>query len=149
MGNAVNFFDKDERGRCSEYESMAPAKIINGVKGHIIKKKGDAASHTNLPYYANTSDLYFRQNRNGVCQARLYINNRTFLDLDWSHNHTNTNNGRQFAVGVVHVQYWQKDDNGRFLRSNSDARYMNNEEIKKYGPIIRYYCPTVKFRSGR
>ena len=37
MGNAVNFFDKDERGRCSEYESMAPAKIINGVKGHIIK----------------------------------------------------------------------------------------------------------------
>lgn len=73
MGNSVDFFSHDAKGRRSEYVAIAPPRTINGVKGTIIKKVGDSDTHTNLPYYSNTSDVYFRKNANGVCQARVYI----------------------------------------------------------------------------
>ena len=89
MGNGVNFFSRDEKGRRSEYEELMPSKIVNGVKGTLIKKIGDKDTHTGLPYYSNTSDVYFRKNKNGVCQARVYVGNKKYLDFDWSHNHKN------------------------------------------------------------
>ena len=58
MGNGADFFSRDERGRRSEYVSLEPPRIINGVQGHLIKKVGDKDTHTNLPYYSNTSDMY-------------------------------------------------------------------------------------------
>ena len=82
MGNGANFFSRDERGRRSEYVSLEPARTVNGVKGHLIKKVGDSDTHTILPFYSNTSDVYLRQNKNGVCQARLFIGQKTFLDFD-------------------------------------------------------------------
>lgn len=145
MGNAANFFSKDERGRRSEYISLTPAKIVNGVKGHLIKKVGDSDTHTNLPFYSNTSDIYFRQNENGVCQARIYIGQKTFLDFDWSHTHTNKGNGRKFERGIVHVQIWKQNKDGTFIRFN-DARSMSNAEMKKYGPLMRAFSKHVKFR---
>lgn len=60
MGNAADFFSRDAKGRRAEYISIAPSKIINGIKGTLIKKKGDSDTHTNLPYYANSSTVYFR-----------------------------------------------------------------------------------------
>lgn len=75
MGNGADFFSRDENGRRSEYESLEPARTVNGVK--VIKKKGDSDTHTNLPFYSNTSDVYFRQNENGVCQACVFIGQKT------------------------------------------------------------------------
>ena len=81
MGNGADFFARDADGRRSEYTSLAPAVTINGVKGHLIKRNEDSDTHTNLPFYANTSDVYFRQNKNGVCQARVYIGQKLHLDF--------------------------------------------------------------------
>ena len=35
MGNGVDFFSRDEKGRRSEYVSVEPARTVNGVKGHL------------------------------------------------------------------------------------------------------------------
>lgn len=145
MGNGAEFFSRDERGRRSEYVSIEPARIVNGVKGHLIKKAGDSDTHTNLPCYSNTSDVYLRKNADGVCQARVYVGHQMFLDFDWSHMHKNPD-GKSFGKGVVHVQMWKKNRDGTFVRLSNDARYMNNKEMLKYGPLLKNYCPGVKFR---
>ena len=145
MGNGSNFFSGDEKGRRSEYVSIEPARIVNGVKGHLIKKVGDSDTHTNLPFYSNTSDLYFRQNENDVCQARVFIGQKTYLDFDWSHTHINKGYGRKFERGTVHVQVWKQNKDGTYTRV-TEARSMNNAEMKKYGPILKDYCPSVKLR---
>ena len=41
MGNDAKFFSRDEKGRRSEYTALEPSKIVNGVKGTVIKKIGD------------------------------------------------------------------------------------------------------------
>ena len=146
MGNGADFFSRDYKGRRSEYVSLAPAVTINGVKGHLIKRKGNKDTYSNLPLYANTSDVYFRQNAKGVCQARVYIGQKTYLDFDWSHTHTNKGNGHRFPAGTVHVQIWEQQKDGTFKRLSNEARSMNNYEMKKYGPILKYFCPNVKFR---
>lgn len=146
MGNGADFFARDAEGRQSEYESLSPAVTINGIKGHLIKRKGDSDTHTNLPFYANSSDVYFRQNVKGVCQARTYMGHNLHLDLDWSHAHTNKGDGRHFPAGVVHVQIWEKQKDGTFKRLSNEARFMNNHEMKRFGPILKYFCPSVKFR---
>lgn len=148
MGNGVDFFSRDERGRRSEYVSIEPARTVNGVKGHVIKKVGDSDTHTNLPYYSNTSDVYFRKNASGVCQARVYVGQKMFLDFDWSHVHKNSD-GKTFDKGVVHVQMWKQNSDGSFTRMSNNARFMSNEEIKKYGAPIKSFSPDVKFRKGR
>lgn len=148
MGSGTNFFSRDERGRRSEYVSLEPARTVNGVQGHLIKKVGDKDTHTSLPYYSNTSDVYVRKNANGVCQARIYVGQKMFLDFDWSHSHKNAD-GRTFDKGVVHVQMWKQNDDGSFTRLSSDARSMNNDEMAKYGPLLKSYCPEIKFRNGR
>lgn len=145
MGNGQDFFSRDAAGRRSEYVEITPAVTVNGVKGHLIKKKGDSDMHTNLPYYSNTSDVYFRQNKDGVCQARVYVGQKKFLDFDWSHQHRNKD-GRAFQKGVVHVQVWQENSDGTFTRKSGDARMMSNAEMKKYGPLLKKFCPSVKFR---
>lgn len=147
MGNGVDFFSRDEKGRRSEYESLEPAKTVNGVKGHLIKKVGDKDTHTNLPFYANSSDLYFRKNAKGVCQARMYVGQKMFLDFDWSHTHVNQSDGREFPQGVVHVQLWKANADGSFRRLSENARFMNSHEMKKYGPILKAFCPTIKLRK--
>ena len=147
MGNGVNFFSRDERGRRSEYKSISPAQIVNGVKGHVIKRIGDTDTHTTLPFYSNTSDVYLRQNANGVCQARVYVGQKMYLDFDWSHKHRNPgNDGGVFPKGVVHVQMWKQTKDGGFERLSNKARYMNNHEMKKYGPLLKEYNSTLRFR---
>lgn len=146
MGNGADFFSRDARGRRSEYVAIAPSKTVKGVKGTLIKKVGDSDTHTNLPYYSNTSDVYFRMNANGVCQARVYVGQKKFLDLDWSHNHRNSTDGRVFRKGTVHVQVWKENKDGTFSRVSGSARSMNNAEMRKYGPLLKAFCPDVKLR---
>lgn len=147
MGNGADFFSRDARGRSSEYVSLERAKTVNGVKGHLIKKVGDSDTHTNLPYYSNTSDVYFRKNANGVCQARVYIGQKQFLDFDWSHRHSNQGtDDRIFEKGHVHVQVWKENSDGSFSRLSNAARNMSPAEMKKYAPILKAFCPNIKLR---
>ncbi len=146
MGNSANFYIRRKSDN-SEYVALTPAKTVNGVKGKLIKRRGDPDDHTNLPMFAKTSDVYFRQNKKGVCQARVYINQSVSIDFDWSHAHNNKGDKRNFPAGVIHVQIWVKQKDGSIKRLSNDARFMNNDEIKKYGPLIKKFCPTVKFRK--
>lgn len=145
MGNARNFFSLDAQGRRSEYVRISKFISENGLIGSIIKRVGDKDTHTNLPYYSNTSDVYFRMNAKGVCQARVYIGQKSFLDFDWSHNHTNTTDGQRFNRGTVHVQTWQQNKDGSFSRISDSARRMTIAEIAKYGPLLKQACPIVQF----
>jgi hypothetical protein len=145
MGNCVEFC-LGVRTNHSEYVAVSAAKVVGYVKGEVVKRRNDSDTHTNLPKYANTSDVYFRRNRNGVCQARVYINHRTCLDFDWSHPHNNIGDARHFNRGVVHVQEYHWHSDNTVTRLTNEARYMNNHEMKKYGALIKAFCPEVKFR---
>lgn len=148
MGNGAEFLKGIALGgaKC-EYESVGPAKIVGGVKGKVLKRVGGTETHSNLPYYAATSNMYFRKNHSGVCQGRVYLDHKMCLDFDWSHVHINkTTDGRRFEIGVIHVQVWKQNSDGSFTRVSEGARYMSNAEMKKYGALIKAFCPTVRFR---
>ncbi|MDE5811414.1 MAG: hypothetical protein K2G64_02985 [Muribaculaceae bacterium] len=146
MGNGRIYPDSGFTGSAAKYERIDQYQYANGLRGSIIKRKDDVLNHSNLPQFSNTSDLYFRQNANGVCQARVYVDHATFLDFDWSHNHANKADGRNFQRGTIHVQTWLRNSDGSFTRLSDDARMMNNFEMKKYGPLIKKFCKEVKFR---
>ena len=146
MGNGRHFYLGERRGNDSEYVAISEAKIANGIRGKLLKERKGKDDHTKLPRYAGKSDLYFRKNKNGICQARLYIGRKQFLDFDWGHEHTNTKDSRKFPKGTVHVQLWTNDGHDNFTRDSANASYMNNTEMKKYGALIRAFCPNVKFR---
>lgn len=146
MGNGRIYPSGGFYGSNAKYNRVGDYQYANGLRGAIVKRKGDTDDHSNLPQFANTSDMYFRKNAKGVCQARVYINHATFLDFDWSHNHTNKGDGRKFECGTIHVQTWSRNSDGSFTQLSDDARMMSNEEIKKYGPLIRKFCKNVKFR---
>ena len=122
-------------------------KTIGGIRGKVVKVITDpTGSHFGLPTYSNTSDMYFRIDRTGkVIQAKLYLNRRQCIDFDWGHRHRNDGDGRVFEKGTVHVQTYSVLSDGS-TRRNSEARYMSNEEIEKYGELIRAFNPEVKFR---
>ena len=80
-----------------------------------------------------------------VWQAKVYKDRKTVLDFDWSHTHKNSD-GRVFNKGTVHVQVYQVNSDGSLTRLSKEARLMNNQEMKKYGPILKYFSPNVKFR---
>lgn len=149
MGNGTEFLrnlGKPSSGE-SQFVSLSAARIINGVKGRIVKRRGDPDTHTSLPQYAKTSEMYFRLNEKGVCQGRAYLDHKVVLDFDWSHNHTNKSKGhRTFKAGTIHVQMWAHHSDGTMTRLSNDARSMSNKEMKKYGPIIKSFCPWVKLR---
>ncbi len=90
--------------------------------------------------------MYFRVGRdNSVIQGKVYIDRKHCIDFDWSHNHVNSD-GQSFPKGVVHVQIYQVDENGKTHRLSDMARYMTASEIAKYGPIIHAFNPNVKFK---
>lgn len=45
----------------------------------------------------------------------------------------------------MHVHFFEFK-NGTYVKSKTKYRFMNNEEIKLYGPIIRKVAPQAKFR---
>lgn len=131
-----------------DHKNFSPL-TINGIRGKVIHYISDGdIDHTGLPNYANTSDMYLRVNKNGsVIQGKVYINRKQCIDFDWGHTHINTlGDGKSFQKGIVHVQTYKVDENGNTVRDSDNARYMNDEEIAKYGDLIRAFNPNVKFR---
>ncbi len=137
------------------YTSLSPRVTINGVTGRMIEKKEAFKSkHADLPAYAKTSDIYFAPGPNGkATQAKFYSpDHKMARDSDWNHDHTNPD-GTHFPKGTVHVQEYKvtrvKDKKGKwvdkFIRLSKKARRMSPDEIKKYGPILLYFNPDLKF----
>lgn len=146
MGNGRDFLEGKRYGINSEYVRVGKSLSLNGIVGTIVKQRSAQGHHTNLPKYSGNSDIYFRQNENGVCQARVFEDHKQKLDLDWSHSHQNrTGNKEKFKAGTVHVQEWIENKDGSFRRASNEARYMSKAEIEKYGPLIKKVCPEVKF----
>ncbi len=135
------------------YESVSEVVEMNGIRAKVVKFIGNEGMEpANLPNYANTSDMYFKVNNDGeIGQARLYIGRRSVIDFDWDHSHTNKSKNKQknevFPEGVVHVQVYKTKPDGTPYRDSKHARYMTEEEIAKYGPLIHHFNPNVKFRK--
>ncbi len=147
MGNQREYL---ESGGFTQYlyKDESPKVTINGVTGKMVSKiSAPTAKHDGLPTYANTSDIYFKKGDDGLAtQAKAYIGRKMYLDFDWNHDHKNKGDGRFFPKGTVHVQVYKIDKNGNIHRLSDDARFMSNYEMKKFGPIIKYFNPNAKFR---
>ena len=128
------------------YETVGETKIINGLKAKVIKLKTDKkGTHSSLPLFSVTSDVYLRLGFDGMpCQAKVYKNERAVLDFDWSHEHRNPD-GTVSPKGVVHVQTYT-NVSGSVERHSNQARFMTESEIAKYGPMLLAFNPNVKFR---
>lgn len=148
MGNARQY---NATGGFSEYlydvHPNYETYYHNGLKAKVIILKTDPdGSHSGLPAFANSSDIYLKVGKSGnVTQAKVYITRQHTVDFDWGHEHRNKVAGevqQVFPKGVVHVQGYSGINN----RNSNRARYMTDAEIKKYGDILRHFDPNVKFR---
>ncbi len=147
MGNQREYI-KTGGFSASLYEDHPGWKTVakDGIKAKVLKLITDKTGyHSGLPTYASTSDLYLRANSTGqVVQAKLYVSRRHCLDFDWGHQHKNAGEKTVFPKGVVHVQTYSADNIG--IRHSNNARLMTENEIKKYGAILKIFNPKVKFR---
>lgn len=112
----------------------------NGIRCRVLKLQADeTGTHSSIPQFAKTSDVYLVLGAdNKPKQMAVYKNHRLLKDFDWTHQHKNASNGQRFEKGVVHVHL--------DVSHSTDARYMNNDEIAKYGAIIQHYNPNAKLR---
>lgn len=118
----------------------------NGVEGKVVVKI-DGSSYDGLPIYSNTSEVYFKRNKDGeIIQARIYKDRKPVCDFDWDHSHRNRKNGESFDKGIVHVQEFKQKPDGSWFRDSKRARYMSPDEEKRYGELIKRANPNVKLR---
>lgn len=142
MGNGREYLPS---GGFSQYLYHQVGETItasNGVQGKVVTEYSDNEKyHSSLPQYSNTSEVYFKNDdvTHTVEQARVYKDRKVAFDLDWGHQH------KEFPKGVVHVHEWRLDRNGNWTRTGK-VRYMNNEEMARYGELLRLANPNVKFR---
>jgi len=145
MGDLKNF---NPDGGFDEYLYHQVGDTItasNGVQGKVINKNEDTMDesfHDSLPLYSNTSEVYFKRSDeypHEIEQARVYIDRKAALDFDWGHAHGS------HEKGVVHVQEWYLDHRNRWVRSKVE-RGLNNDEIKRYGELLRLANPNVRLR---
>lgn len=124
---------------------------FNGINAKVIQNISDPNGiHTSLPLASGESDIYLRLDKTGKpVQGRLYKGRLSAIDFDWGHDHYNNpgkgGNGQKFSKGVVHVQEYRFKQDGTVDRISQNARPMTPDEIKTYGPILKYFNPKVKF----
>ncbi len=128
------------------YKDESAKVTINGVTGKMISKITDpTGNHDGLPTYSNSSDIYLKKGKDGLAiQAKVYKDRKVVLDFDWNHEHKNSD-GTKFPKGTIHVQVYKVEKNGDIVRISKSARPMTKKEKEKYGPIIMYFNPNVKF----
>jgi len=145
MGDVKHFI---ESGGFDEYLYHQVGDTItssNGVQGKVINGNGDPSDeyfHDSLPIYSNTSEVYFKRNDLGqhdIEQARVYHDRKAALDFDWGHAHGS------HEKGVVHVQEWHYNKKGEWVRKKGE-RGLSNEEIDRYGELLKLANPNVRLR---
>lgn len=142
MGNIREY---NASGGFSQYLYRQVGEIFtasNGVSGKIVTEYEDGTKyHSSLPLYSNTSEVYFKMadDKNIVEQARIYVDRRVSVDFDWNHTHGD------YEKGIVHVHEWRMDKHNRWTRTGK-VRYMNDDEISRYGELLRKANPKVMFR---
>lgn len=144
MGGAKAY---NPAGGFSSYEFRQDGETIKvgGVSAKVIVKIDDDKHQSGLPGRSNTPGAVYvnvlGEGKEPV-QLRVFEGRMAHKDFDFGHPHGEKETGKEFPKGVVHVQLFDEKGN----RDSKHARYMNNEEIRKYGPILRYLNPNVKFR---
>lgn len=123
------------------YHQIGDTLTANGVSGKVIARQSSDNLHDGLPKYSNTSKVYFKLDdvTKMIEQARVYENRRVAYDFDWGHTH------KEYIAGIVHVHEWYENKNGKWIRSNN-PRLLNNDEITRYGNLLKKANPNVRFR---
>lgn len=125
-----------------DFEQVGDTIYYKGLVGKILRKVDGSSS--GLPSRSGKSDFYARTgSKSGeIVQVKFYENRIQCVDFDWGHNHMKGKGKNQviFPEGVVHVQTYNNGSRAGI------TRYMNNEEIKKYGSMLKKLNPNVKFR---
>lgn len=117
----------------------------NGVEGKVVEKI-EGTAYDGLPLFSNTSEVYLKKNGKGeIVQARIYNGRKPVCDFDWDHEHQNKT-GEKFDKGVVHVQSFKQMSDGSWKRLDKKARYMSDQEIARYGELIKLVNPNAKLR---
>ncbi len=129
------------------YRKEGETTYINGLRVEVISMIDDENHHAGLPFYSNTSDVYLKIIDDGdwVEKAIVYENRKAVLEFDWGHPHKGRSGSPSFEAGMVHVHELHEVD-GVVVRKKQQPRYMNNEEMAKYGDVIRYANPNAKMR---
>jgi hypothetical protein len=140
------YYDKNGGFTVEQYYQVGPPiTTSNGVEAKIVAKIG-ATPFVGLPTYSKTSEVYLKANSNGnVVQARIYRDRKPVCDFDWDHAHRNAD-GEMFEKGVVHVQEFKRSPEGKWERQGKVARYMTDDEIARYGELLRKLKPDIRFR---
>lgn len=128
-----------------EFEHDGEYITVGGVKAIVVVKIGDENHHSGTPIHSQTPDTVYitvQGKEKTPVQLKVFEGRTALKDFDWDHTHTDKSTGKVYPKGVVHVQMYDK--NG--TRDHLHARYMNNAEMKQYGPMIRFLFPGVKFR---
>lgn len=138
-----------ESGGFSAYLYLQRGEAIvapNGVKAKVVEKIY-GTRFDGLPILSNTGEVYLKRNPGGeIVQARIYRNRRPVCDFDLDHAHVNKGSGERFAKGVVHVQTFVRKPDGTWRRQKHKARNMTDEEVVRYGPLLRKVRPGLKLR---
>jgi len=145
MGDVKYYNEAGGFDECLYHQVGDTITASNGVQGKVINSNNDPTDesfHDSLPIYSNTSEVYFKKSDVGqheIEQARVYHNRKAALDFDWGHAHGS------HEKGVVHVQEWHFNKNGQWVRQKRE-RGMSNEEIARYGELLKLANPNVRLR---
>lgn len=140
MGNS-RFYNAGGGFTVNEYHQEGDTIYYDGLKGKIIVK--NEANKNGLPPHSGTSDFYAgKRTRTGeIIQVRFYKDRKQHIDFDWGHEHTNQKGDKsRFPMGTVHVHVYENGVRSRI------ARHMNNDEITRFGALLKSLNPDVKFR---
>lgn len=123
------------------YHQVGDIISANGVSAKVVEKINPSDNNQGLPRYSNTSDMYLAKGgKTGeIIQARVYISRKAYMDIDWGHTH------QSIPSGVAHVHLYELNEKGEPVKTGK-SRLLNNQEIKKYGPILKKANPKIKFR---
>lgn len=123
------------------YHQVGDIISANGVSAKVIEKINPRDDSQGLPRYSNTSYMYLAKGgKSGeIIQARIYINRKAYVDIDWGHPHHGV------PSGIAHIHFYQLNEHGEPIKTGK-WRLLNNKEMKKYGPLLKKANPKVKFR---
>lgn len=124
------------------YQQVGETISAGGISAKVIDKNDGPGTHDGLPMYSNTAEVYLKlsDKTNLIEQARIYTDRKACFDFDWGHTHD-----ADHPKGIVHVHEWFVGKDGQLKRGHK-VRLMNNDEMARYGELLKKAFPNIKFR---